>query len=370
MKRLAVLIAICGCWTACGGDHSTIASPSNPTNPSTPVAQTFTLSGRITDQQSGRAIGGALVQILDGPDVNKAAISDANGNYTLSGLTVATFTVQASAKGYGTSTQRIDLRVDSTLGLALQISTRTISGTVTDATSRGILPNILIVAFNGPSAGMSTRSDASGNYTLSGVSSDTTAIQASATSYLTSTWSVPIGGDARVNIVMTRTVGTPTPPLPTPTPEPTPSPGSVIIRFTGASGAVASYSESGFSIATTAADWFASSYGKPGPSIQFSTPAGVSTDGEVRITAGGATFQFQSVDLYSSTTPIPYVFTGIAKSATVYVVSGRQGNTFGNFATIASGQSSTPIDTLLIRLTNAAAVCCANPMGLDNIVVR
>src|SRR5207302_1160120 len=124
------------------------------------------------------------------------------------------------------------------------------------------------------------------------------------------------------------------------------------------------------SIATTAADWFASSYGKPGPSIQFSTPAGVSTDGEVRITAGGATFQFQSVDLYSSTTPIPYVFTGIAKSATVYVVSGRQGNTFGNFATIATGQSSTPIDTLLIRLTNAAAVCCANHMGEIEIAGR
>jgi hypothetical protein len=144
----------------------------------------------------------------------------------------------------------------------------------------------------------------------------------------------------------------------------------VIIRFTDASGAVANYSESGFSIATTAADWFASSYGKPGPSIQFATPGGVATDGEVRVTAGGGTFQFQSVDLYSSTTPIPYVFTGIARSATVYIVSGRQGNTFGNFATVASGQSNTPIDTLLIRLTNAAAACCSNPVGLDNIVVR
>src|SRR5437879_1779278 len=103
MKRLAVLIAICGCWTACGGDRSTMSPPTNQTNHTTPGAKTFTLSGRITDQQSGRAIGGALVQILDGPDVNKAAIADANGNYTLSGLTVATFTVQASAKGYGTS---------------------------------------------------------------------------------------------------------------------------------------------------------------------------------------------------------------------------------------------------------------------------
>jgi hypothetical protein len=95
----------------------------------------------------------------------------------------------------------------------------------------------------------------------------------------------------------------------------------------------------------------------------------VTTDGEIRITAGGSRFQFKSVDVYSSTTPIPYTFTGMLGSATVFALSGRQGNTFGNFATVASGRPDASIDTLLIRLSNAAAPCCGNPMGVDNIVL-
>jgi hypothetical protein len=31
---------------------------------------------------------------------------------------------------------------------------------------------------------------------------------------------------------------------------------------------------------------------------------------------------------------------------------------------------SAVIDTLMIRLTNAAAPCCNNPMGLDNVVLK
>lgn len=88
------------------------------------------------------------------------------------------------------------------------------------------------------------------------------------------------------------------------------------------------------------------------------------------MTAAGAGFTFQSVDLYSSTTPIPYVVTGIANAATVFTIQNTQGNTFGNFARVVNPNATAQIDALLIRLSNAAAPCCANPMGLDNIVVR
>jgi hypothetical protein len=37
--------------------------------------------------------------------------------------------------------------------------------------------------------------------------------------------------------------------------------------------------------------------------------------------------------------------------------------------TVASGQGDSAIDTLLIRLTNPAAACCGNPVGIDNIIV-
>jgi len=44
-------------------------------------------------------------------------------------------------------------------------------------------------------------------------------------------------------------------------------------------------------------------------------------------------------------------------------------NTFGNFATVVNPQAADVIDTLVRRLSNPAAICCANPMGVDNIVV-
>ena len=110
-------------------------------------------------------------------------------------------------------------------------------------------------------------------------------------------------------------------------------------------------------------------YGHPAPFIQFSSPAGTTTTGELIVTAAGTKFRFQSVDLYSSTTPIPYTITGIANSATVLTIQRTQGNTFDNFATVTNPQPDAQLDALLIRLTNPSAPCCSNPMGLDNIVV-
>lgn len=369
-----LVVSLCVGVVACSGSKNNPAPPTSPTTPTTPAppaATTYSVTGSVTDQQSGRAIASALVRVMDGADANKAAVTDANGAYSLTGLQAGQFELNISASGYSSLSQKVTLQTSTTMSFALQVGRRTISGTITDATSRGVLPNILIVAVGGTTAGQSTRSDAQGRYALSGVSTDTTGIQASATSYFTGNWSVPTGGDVEVNIVMTRTGGTTSPP-PTPAPprpEPTPPAGGVVITFSGGSGGLTSYTEGGFTVTPTAASWAFNGYGVPAPSIQFSTGAGVTLDGEVRITSGGSRFQFKSVDVYSSTTQIPWVFTGLLNGATVYSVAGRQGNTFGNFATVANGQASASVDTLLIRLSNIAAPCCGNPMGLDNVVL-
>jgi hypothetical protein len=158
-------------------------------------------------------------------------------------------------------------------------------------------------------------------------------------------------------------------PLPSSAPVNPTLPSSVVLAFNGGSGSLTSFTESGFTVAATSASWFFSNYGAPGPALQFSTAAGVATEGEVKITAGGARFQFTSVDIYSSTTRIPYMFTGFAGSAAVFNVSGVQGHTFGSFAKVPSGRANISIDTLLIHLTNSAAVCCSNPMGIDNVAI-
>jgi len=80
-------------------------------------------------------------------------------------------------------------------------------------------------------------------------------------------------------------------------------------------------------------------------------------------------FSFRSVDLYSSTTPIPYTMTGLRNSSTVFTLADTLPNTFGNFKTVVNPNAAALINALSIVLTNAAAPCCRNPMGLDTIVL-
>jgi hypothetical protein len=155
---------------------------------------------------------------------------------------------------------------------------------------------------------------------------------------------------------------------------PTP-PSSGTISFAGLGAAanrspISAYTELGFTVATTSGSWLAlTSYGKPAPFIEFEVPGGTTAVGAIQITAGGATFAFRSVDLYSSTTKIPYTITGLRNSATTFTLADTVPNTFGNFKTVINPQAGAAIDTLTISLTNPAAPCCTNPVGVDNIVV-
>ena len=169
----------------------------------------------------------------------------------------------------------------------------------------------------------------------------------------------------------------PTTPAATPPPAQPPTPQAELktgpITFDGVSGEgtpFASYSESGFTVQATVGSWQAgANYGNPRPFIRFEAQGGTTVTGELQVTGGGATFSFTSVDLYSSTTPIPYQITGLRNSGTVLATSGTLANTFGQFRTVASPAPDEAIDTLKIVLTNAAAPCCTNPMGVDNIVL-
>jgi hypothetical protein len=128
---------------------------------------------------------------------------------------------------------------------------------------------------------------------------------------------------------------------------------------------VSSYTESGITVVATAGAWQAwTGYGKPAPFIAFFASAGGSTTGQVKVTAGGSAFSFLSVDLYSSMTTIPYVFTGLMGSTKAFSVSGTVPNTFGDFATVANPSAGDLIDTLIIELNNGMV---ENPMGLDNV---
>jgi hypothetical protein len=144
------------------------------------------------------------------------------------------------------------------------------------------------------------------------------------------------------------------------------------LTFSGLStngAAVPLYAEGGVNVSATPANWIAvTTYGNPAPFIEFVSKA--EEVGEVHITADGrAPFRFASVDLYSSTTRIPYTITGVRDFAPVFTLSDTVPNTFGTFRTVTNPHAADVIDTLTISLTNPVAPCCPNPVGIDNIVL-
>ena len=236
----------------------------------------------------------------------------------------------------------------------VQAAAVTLNGTITDTTSGGgVAASVTVKDARG--AITSTVADSSGRYSVPNVARGAVDVTAVATNNVAATKSIVISGDTTLNFALARVSSCP------------------VIAFddVGSHGApFTTYTKCGFTVTATSSNWTVStSYGHPAPFVQFVSPGGATTVGEVVVTASGGKFTFRSVDLYSSTTPIPHVITGIANSATVFSIQGTQGNTFGNFATIVNPNPTTPIDALLIRLSNPAATCCPNPMGLDNIVL-
>jgi hypothetical protein len=241
--------------------------------------------------------------------------------------------------------------------LTIAPPTFTVSGFVTDGTSGGILPKIDVQIVDSVSNVKLARTDNTGFYSIAGVAAGALTVTASATSYQTYARAATITADTRINVVLPRAVAMVA--------------GTITFDGIGANGSsVTSYSEGGFSVVPSAsANWTAvTTYGHPAPFIEFNINGGVTVVGEVNLSANGAPFLFTSIDIYSSTTPIPYVIRGVRNSATVYTLAGTIPNTFGNFATISNSHTDL-VDTVIIDVTNAAAPCCRNPVGIDTIVI-
>jgi hypothetical protein len=134
---------------------------------------------------------------------------------------------------------------------------------------------------------------------------------------------------------------------------------------------ITEYSELGFRVATLAGDWSVrTDYGNPAPFIEFWASAGTTVGAELLITSQtSATFHFRSIDLYSSDAQIPYTIKGLRNSQTVFGLVDTLPNPTGAFRTISNQGDGDLIDTLSIAVTDSAASCCRNPMGIDNIVL-
>jgi hypothetical protein len=150
-------------------------------------------SGSITGSvktTAGAAIAGASVGYGGG-----TAITDANGNYTLTGVPVGTVQLVASASGFQSVTQSVTVSGGATstanFTLAAGAATGTVTGKITNASSGAIVTGATVSWSGG-----STTSNTSGIYTLTNVTAGTQNITAVKTGYLSRTLAVGVTGGA------------------------------------------------------------------------------------------------------------------------------------------------------------------------------
>lgn len=150
---------------ACGRGNSTTTSP-------TPTA--WSLTGQVTDSTTSTPIPGATVSIVDGPNAGKSTTTDTSGSYSFTGLQQSGFTVNVSADGYFSSSKGVTLTSNQTVSFHLtRAVTFTVSGTVTDGTSLGPVPDVIVRVTDGANVGKSGTTDRSGDYRIPGVTPDT-----------------------------------------------------------------------------------------------------------------------------------------------------------------------------------------------------
>ena len=167
--------------------------------------ETVSLKGTVRDSATGTVISGATVKID-----NAETTTDSDGNYTLSGITVGTYTITVSKNGYqdyqasitiveGTNTKNITLTAETT-------QTGTLTGTVKygDSPVEGVLIQLQGVG--------DYTAAADGVYTFSQVSYGTYTITAAKTGFTDYTASVTINAATNThNISLTTSNDLPVP---------------------------------------------------------------------------------------------------------------------------------------------------------------
>jgi hypothetical protein len=127
--------------------------------------QRVTLSGivRATSASHTSAVSNALVTITAGENRGKAARTNSAGHYQLADLIPEEVTVEASAAGYGSTSQRVALRENTVADITLTLTTATaLTGRAVDLLSQTPLAGIS-AAGEGLTGG---QTDSAGAFTL------------------------------------------------------------------------------------------------------------------------------------------------------------------------------------------------------------
>jgi carboxypeptidase family protein len=103
-RVLAVLMTASLTTVACdGGGVQSVSSPTATAQPSSPATDStgFAIGGIVQSiDKPTRAVSGALIEVMQGPNTGKSAVSDDTGSFAIFGLTAGPATVRVTRSGF------------------------------------------------------------------------------------------------------------------------------------------------------------------------------------------------------------------------------------------------------------------------------
>ena len=121
--------------------------------PPPPGAQTFTLSGTVTDSRNESSVRGAHIRVTTGPDRGASTETDAAGRYSLS-VQPASFAIEVSASSFVTQTRNLTVSANHVADFELhsEPSGPVVKGTAVNAVSNDTISGVRIRGSDGGEA--------------------------------------------------------------------------------------------------------------------------------------------------------------------------------------------------------------------------
>jgi hypothetical protein len=121
-------------YQSVAGTASVTITMNNP-----PAASTWLLQGVVTESAPTATVPivGARVEIVDGANAGRAATTDGNGYYALSGLTGSTFTLRTTHAAYQIADRPVTLSRDTTMNVTMRPNPQQLDDSYTGQISGG-----------------------------------------------------------------------------------------------------------------------------------------------------------------------------------------------------------------------------------------
>ena len=109
MRHIFAILSL-ALMVGCGGSGGSMVIP---------TVTSVALTGQVVNAATASGIVGALVEILDGPNMGRSATTGLEGRYNLNGLSPSGFTLRARAQGYQDNSQPVTLLADKVVNFGM-----------------------------------------------------------------------------------------------------------------------------------------------------------------------------------------------------------------------------------------------------------